>query len=203
MKKAIFNLILLGDPAAGKATQAVKLLARYPQLQEFDFGNWLRSLSPRAAKRVKFEYTMRGNLTPTQFARAKFKEVIFTTPLSRGVFLNGNPKMLGEARLVCKWFREAKRTDPLVLYLSIPKREILKRIGIRAHEGGRSDDRMEHLRNRMRYYAKDISAVVRFFEKQYRFKKISGMGTRADVYRRLTGYIDRELAREGNSHGVR
>src|SRR3989344_4053017 len=99
-RKPVFNLIFLGDPAAGKATQAVSILKGYPQLQEFDFGDWLRSLGPREAKRVKFEHTMNGHLTPTQFARAKFKEVIFTTPPSRGIFFNGNPKMLGEAKLM-------------------------------------------------------------------------------------------------------
>ncbi|MCR4328290.1 MAG: nucleoside monophosphate kinase [Patescibacteria group bacterium] len=192
-QEKIFNLIFLGDPAAGKATQAVMLLKRYPALQEFDFGDWLRSLSPREAKKVKFEHTMKGNLTPTQFARAKFKDVIFSTPFSRGVFLNGNPKMLGEAKLVYKWFREAKRTDPLVIYLSIPKKEILKRIGIRATTEGRSDDRMEHLRNRMKYYAKDIPAVVDFFKKRYVFKEISGMGTKKEVYARLIACIEKTL----------
>jgi adenylate kinase len=190
-----FNLIFLGDPAAGKATQAAALLARYPLLQEFDFGNWLRGLSPREAKKVRFEYTMKGNLTPTQFARAKFKEVIFTTPKDRGVFFNGNPKMVGEAKLVWKWFREARRTDPIVVYLAIPKEEVLKRIGIRVSEEGRSDDRMEHLRNRMKYYKKDIAAVVRFFKAKYRFKTVSGIGTRAQVSARLFLHIDKELAR--------
>lgn len=198
MKHApVFNLILLGDPSAGKATQARRILKKYPCLQEFDFGSWLRSLaSARARAAFKFHETSgRGKLTPTHLARAKFKEVIFHTPKTRGVFFNGNPKMLGEAKLIYAWFREAGRTDPLAVYLSIPKKEMLKRVGIRARVEKRTDDELAHLKNRMRYYAKDIPAVVAFLKSRYRFKKISGMGTRAQVYARLVAHIGKELAR--------
>ncbi|MBI2888372.1 MAG: nucleoside monophosphate kinase [Candidatus Liptonbacteria bacterium] len=193
----IFNLILLGDPSAGKATQARRLLKEYPLLQEFDFGGWLRSLkSARARSAFKFgETSGKGMLTPTHLARAKFKEVIFNTPKKRGVFFNGNPKMLGEAKLVYRWFREAGRTDPLAIYLSIPRKEMLKRVGIRARIEKRSDDEMEHLKNRMKYYAKNIPAVVVFLKSHYRFKKVSGIGTREKVYVRLVSHIEKELAR--------
>jgi len=198
MKRApAFNLILLGDPSAGKATQAKRLLEKYPLLQEFDFGGWLRSLkSARARNAFKFgETSGRGMLTPTHFARVKFKEVIFNTPKARGVFFNGNPKMLGEAKLVYKWFCEAGRTDPLAIYLSIPRKEMLERVGIRARIEKRSDDEMEHLKNRMKYYAKNIPAVVAFLKSRYRFKKVSGLGTRDEVYARLVSHIEKELAR--------
>lgn len=191
--KKVFNLILLGDPTAGKATQAVRLLRRYPFLQEFDLGAWLRSLKTDRAEELRVkEITGKGILAPTNFARAKFKEVIFTTPPSRGIFFDGNPKMLGEAKLVYKWLKEAKRSDPLVIYLSIPRKEMLQRLGIRKAQEGRADDRLQSLRNRLKYYAKDIPAVVQFFKKHYSFKKISGLGTRAEVYRRLVAHIEGE-----------
>lgn len=185
-----FNLILLGDPTAGKATQAKRLVKKYA-LREFDLGAWLRTQkSGHAQRSIKFhETSAKGILAPTRVARAKFKEVIFTTPKARGVFLNGNPKMLGEAKLVHKWFREAGRTDPLVIYLSIPKKEVLKRIGIRERVEGRSDDRAAHLRNRMKYYAKDIPAVVAFLKRRCVFKKVSGLGTREEVFKRLVKTI--------------
>ncbi len=193
-KKPVFNLILLGDPTAGKATQAVRLLKEYSFLQEFDLGAWLRSLKTDKVEEQRIKMiTGKGILVPTQFARAKFKEVIFSTPPSKGIFFDGNPKMLGEAKLIYKWMKEAKRTDPLVIYLSIPRREILKRLGIREANEGRADDRLQSLKNRLKYYARDIPAVVRFFKKHYSFKKISGLGTRAEVYKRLITHIKKEL----------
>ena len=194
-KNTVFNLILLGDPTAGKATQAVRLLRRYP-LREFDLGKWLRDLKGFEKRRFRVSATTeKGILAPTRLASAKFKEIIFTTPKGRGIFFNGNPKMLGEAKLVYAWFREAGRSDPLVMYLSIPKKEMLKRIKIRERVQKRSDDEIQSLRNRMKYYRKDIQAVSAFFKSHYRFKKISGLGTREEVYKRLVSHIERELKR--------
>ena len=195
-KNSVFNLILLGDPTAGKATQAKRLVRRYP-LREFDFGEWLRNLKSKSARK-KFRMSERvekGILAPTELAQMKFKEVIFKTPRSRGIFFNGNPKKFVEAKAMYKWFRDAGRPDPLVVYLSIPKREMLKRIEIRERTERRSDDRSSHVRNRMNYYARDIRAVVSFLKGKYRFKKISGLGTRDEVYKRLISHIERELAR--------
>ncbi len=195
MKKP-WNLILLGDPAAGKATQAKRLVKRY-SLREFDFGEWLRRPKGSHAKQaLRAKRTVaRGILAPTQLARAKFKEVIFTTPKTKGVFFNGNPKMLGEAKLMYAWFRQAGRSDPLVIYLSIPKKDMFKRVGIRERVEKRTDDRTRHLQNRMQYYARDIKAVVAFLKNRYRFKKISGLGTRDQIYQRLISHIEQELAR--------
>jgi adenylate kinase len=182
----IFNLILLGDPGAGKATQAKYIVNRYPILKEFDFGAWLRARTARDAKKFKIGETMaKGILTPTNLAREKFREVIFKTPNGRGIFFNGNPKMLGEARLVRKWFRESGRENPLVIYLSIPKREMLKRLEIRAREEHRSDDELKHLTNRMKYYEKHIAPTVKFFQEVFQYKKVSGVGTREAVRKRL------------------
>jgi adenylate kinase len=192
MKSSPINIILLGDPTAGKATQATSLTKKYG-LREFDLGDWLRKLKTSEAKK-KFkvsETTAKGILAPTDMAREKFKEIIFKTPKAKGIFFNGNPKMLGEAKLMRGWFREAGRRDPIVMYLSIPKREMLSRITIREREEGRSDDAAAHLKNRMKYYAKDIPETVAFLRKHYAFKKISGLGTRAEVFKRLVETIEK------------
>lgn len=193
-----FNLILLGDPTAGKATQGRVLVKKYP-LREFDFGEWLRQQGKKVRAVSRFdETTAKGILTPTEVARAKFKEVIFKTPKAKGVFFNGNPKMLGEAKLVHAWFKEAGRTDPYVVYLAVPKREIVKRIGIRKKTEQRSDDAAHHLKNRMKYYAKDIPAVMKFFKTKYHVVKISGLGTRSEVSKRLIKTIESLRAKTRN-----
>lgn len=183
------NIILLGDPTAGKGTQAGPLAKRY-SLREFDFGNWLRNLTGNERKRFQIATkSEKGILTPTALARAKFKEVIFGTPASEGILFNGNPKMLGEAKLVWKWFREAGRRDPIVIYLGIPKAELMKRIAIRAQEEKRPDDAMRNLMNRMKYYEKHIPAALVFLKTKYRYKAVSGLGTRKEVFARIMDAI--------------
>lgn len=194
LRSRVFNLILLGDPAVGKATQAKKLLKKYKFLREFDFGKWLRNLTSEEKRKYRYSETAgKGFLTPTKLARAKFKEVIFSTPKNRGMFFNGNPKMLGEAKLIKSWMQKSERLNILFIYLSIPKKEMLKRIEIRAKEEGRSDDEVKYIENRMKYYSKNIRDVARYLSKNFKSKKISGLGTREEVYRRLTAWINANI----------
>jgi adenylate kinase len=197
MKQEPFNLILLGDPGAGKGTQGARLVKKYP-LNEFDFGSWLRAIKdPKNRKKYAVdEKILKGILAPTDLAKAKFKQTIFETPLTKGVFFNGNPRMVGEAKVVSKSFKQAKRRDPLVIYLSISQKEMLKRLSKRRElrDGKmqvREDDKPENLKNRMKYYREHVHPTLDFFKTKYKVVKVSGLGTPAAVFKRLVAVIDK------------
>lgn len=189
-----FNLILLGDPAAGKGTQAARLAKSY-SLYNFDMGREVR----KPAVRARFDYaktTGSGNLTPTAIVRDILRHTIQNTPSAHGILFNGHPKMIGEARLTAKWLREADRSDPLVIYLHIPAAETLRRAAKRVVRVGgrlvrREDDSGQALINRRKYYHEQVAQVVAFFKRKYVFKKISGMGTEREVYERIVAAIER------------
>lgn len=192
MTKRPINIILLGDPASGKETQSRRLIAQY-RLRNLDIGKEVRKPSVRA----RFNYartTGAGHLTPTGVVREIFKKVIFGTPAGRGILFNGNPKMIGEAKLVAAWLRQAGRADPFVIYLSIPATEVARRAAERRVVIGgklmqRDDDSVAALRNRKRYYETQVSQVVKFFRGRYAFVRISGVGTEAEVAKRLAGAV--------------
>ncbi len=199
------NIILLGDPASGKATQSKRLIAQY-RLRDLDMGREVRKPSVRA----RFDYartTGAGHLTPTGVVREIFKKVIFETPARRGILFNGNPKMIGEAKLVASWLRQAKRADPFVIYLSIPAAEVMRRAAKRRiYLSGklvkRDDDSMEALRNRKRYYEKQISQVVKFFKGRYAFVRVSGVGSEDEVAQRIASALSRYEKRRHKIHGA-
>ena len=181
--KKPFNLILLGDPASGKGTQAARLAKKY-RFYNLDMGHEVR----KPAARAQFDYaktTGIGKLTPTVIVRGIFKRVIAAVPAKQGILFNGNPKMINEAKLVARELSRAKRSDPLVIYLTIPTGEMIKRLGKR----GRDDDNMRALQNRQKYYKEQISRVVAFFGERYTVKTISGMGTEADVAKKIEALI--------------
>jgi adenylate kinase family enzyme len=185
---ALINLILLGDPASGKGTQAARLIKKY-RFYDFDMGREVRKPSVRK----RFDYkgtTARGKLTPTAVVRTILHRVIRTAPRTHGILFNGHPKMIGEARLASGWLKKYKRINPFVIYLSIPGKETIKRAEKRmVHVDGklikRDDDTVRALKNRRRYYEEQISRTVAFFKKKYIFKKVSGMGTEEQVWKRI------------------
>jgi adenylate kinase len=197
MKQPTFNLILLGDPASGKGTQA-RVLARKCHFYNFDMGKEVR----KPAVLASYDYahtTAIGKLTPTSVARGILRRVISKTPAQKGLLFNGHPKMIGEAQFVSKWLKKYKRRDPLVLYVHIPMEETLIRARRRvAYVAGkrrkRDDDAERAIRNRKRYYKEQVSRVVTFFKKKYTVKFVSGMGTRAEVAKRIEQEVKKFLA---------
>jgi adenylate kinase len=200
------NIILLGDPAAGKATQGA-LLAKKFHLFDFDMGKELRRRrnQDQILHQALQRKTDKGNLTPTAFVRSILRETIDRVPQKKGILFDGHPKMLGEAQLVARLLKKLHRLDPIVIYISIPLDETVKRMRDRrgyfkGKFGKRADDTDEALKNRARYYRKNIAQVVEFFSSHYPYEKISGLGTEQAVQRRILQVIKKFSS---NSQGKR
>jgi len=193
------NIVLLGDPAAGKATQAALLVKKF-KLFDFDMGKELsqRRNHDGQLHSVLQKNTDKGNLTPTAIVRGILRETIGAVPAKKGILFDGHPKMLGEAKLVVNLLKAQHRSDPLVMYLSIPLDETVRRMHDRSGYfkgkfGKRADDSDLALKNRVRYYRKNITQVVNFFESKYHFKKISGLGSQAEVQERVLAAVEEFL----------
>lgn len=186
------NIILLGDPAAGKATHSAMIMEEFP-LYDLDMGKELRQINndSEVAKKFRLDDTLhKGKLTPTQLVRGIHKEKIESTSQDVGILFDGTPKMLGEAKLIAKWMKKQGRRVPIVLYLSIPLEETVKRMSAREEYfdgkfSKRKDDNHEALKNRVRYYRKNISQVVEFFKSIYPYKKVSSVGPKNVVQKRI------------------
>lgn len=195
-KKPMLNLILLGDPGAGKATQAAYVAKKY-KMFDFDMGRELTLLREKnkSVEEAQKRTADKGILTPTSIVRKINRAAVLETPKNKGILFDGHPKMLGEAKIISKLLRDTKRTNPLVLYIRIPANEVINRIQKRkgyfnTKFNKRADDSATALRNRAKYYRKDIAAVVAFFKSTYTFANIDGMGTRAQVRDRIQKAIN-------------
>ncbi len=192
------NIILLGDPAAGKATHG-KFLAKKYKLYNLDMGKELRALEQNniLKKKYRLDKTLnQGKLTPTALVRQLLKDLIHATPKSQGILFNGTPKMLGEAKLVSSWLKQEKRGKIIFVYLSIPLKETIRRMTSRktyfkGKFSKRPDDNDKALKNRISYYQKNIKDVVNYFKKLYPSMKISTVGTISDAKKRLMKNLDK------------
>lgn len=177
--KQPLNIILLGDPAAGKATHASYLCQKF-NMYDLDMGKEMRMIQdPALRKKLNLDKTYdKGRLSPTKLVRKIFYDRIHSTPKNQGILFDGNPKMIGEARLISKWLKEEGRSNPLVIYMTIPMKETVRRMTERKEDfagkfGKRSDDNKKALAERVKYYRNNISEVVNFFRKKYQYTKIS------------------------------
>ena len=189
------NIILLGDPAAGKATHA-KYLCRRFKLYDLDMGKELRKIrnSKFEIRKILGKTLDKGKLTPTQIVRKILHDKIHSIPKTRGILFDGTPKMIGEAKLVAKWLKNERRADPLVIYMSIPMRETIRRMTQRREDfkgkfSRRTDDSLKALKNRVKYYRTNIGDVVNFFKKIYVFTKISSNAPVPKVRKQLISLL--------------
>jgi adenylate kinase family enzyme len=197
-KKQPLNIILLGDPAAGKATHG-EFFAKRHNMYDLDMGRELRGLEKNKAlrKKYKLDKTLNsGKLTPTELVRKLLQDKIHSTSSKQGILFNGTPKMLGEAKLVAKWLKQEKRNRVLFVYLSIPLKETIRRMTSRetyfqGKFSKRPDDNDKALKNRISYYKKNISQVVKYFKTLYPYTKISTTGSIEQARTRLIKILNK------------
>jgi adenylate kinase family enzyme len=81
------NIILLGDPAAGKATHGAFIAKKF-NMYDLDMGRELRSISknPRLTKKYRLDETLnKGKLTPTKIVREILRDRIASVPAKQGL----------------------------------------------------------------------------------------------------------------------
>ncbi len=212
VKSRINNLIILGPSGSGKGTQA-ELLARKFDLEMLDGGEYLRKLmtggsenAERTAKTLN-----KGVLVPTDIVRDWMKKQIFNNP-NKGIIFSGQPRMLGEAKLTLKWFKESGRGLPIAIFLNVSAKEVLKRLEKRyicakckkvytlntipkarcKFCGGeivkRADDAPKMIRNRLAYFKTQVAKTLEFFEEKGILIEVNG--------EQSVGAVNKEIVRK-------
>lgn len=217
-KKNINNLIILGSAGSGKGTQA-ELLARKYGVKILDGGGYLRKLllskskdSERLDKKMN-----KGNLAPTDLIRDWMKKQIFSQP-NKGIIFSGQPRMIGEAKLTMKWFKESGRSLPLVIFLNVSTKEVLRRMEKRyicakcekvyiletcplkpcRVCGGeiikRRDELPKMIKNRLAYFKTQVSETLKFFKNKGILIEVNGEksveGTHKEIVRKIEKFMN-------------
>jgi len=183
MKRPI-TLVLLGDIAAGKGTQA-KILAKKYHLKLIDVGVFSRKM---AAKKKDFARIRIGKLAPSNPVQKYLKRELARLKSVQGLILDGG-KMPAEAKLIYRMLKKQRRKI-LVIYLTIPQTESFQRVTGRLKNESRHDDSPEAIKNRIRYYRDIYSKTVKFWNSKRVLKKVNGLGTVTQVNKRLVRTIN-------------
>lgn len=194
-----FNFIILGFSGAGKGTQA-EFLAREFGMDVIDGGDYLRELaSSQTPNGLKLKEQMRlGHLAPTDIVRKWLRKQILTER-KNGLIISGQPRMINEAKLALKWFKEKNDGRNLrVFFLRVSEEEVVRRMEKRyvckgcgksfvierlkgtekCECGGEIAKRMEDsplgIKNRLKYFNEQVVKTLAYFKKQGILIEING-----------------------------
>lgn len=172
MKRLGFDLIVLGDPTAGKDTQASLLMKKY-SFNTVETGKQWRIMVKKNDFRgrwLKRTFGL-GHPAPVEIVKWFIGKKVKTTPQNKDLMFIGNPRLKPEAQFLVKLLKEKNRNF-LALYLKLPEKEIYRRSQGRIRMA--KEGELQYIRNRINYHKNQVSKTVAYFKSLNKLKLING-----------------------------
>lgn len=190
------TLVILGRSGSGKGTQArfiLKVLKK-ERARHLETGRFLRSLIKQNTTTafIGRELMSKGRLLPSWIAAFTWmKELIDKGHINKHLVYDGAPRRIWEAELIDDVIRWHGRSLPICVYIDISTEEATGRLLRR----GRKDDTPFRIRNRMRFFQKDVLPTIGYYKKQKRLVVIDGSPPPQEVWRAVSGALVKRLGR--------
>ena len=171
------NLILFGPPAAGKGTQAKRLVDERGMVQ-LSTGDMLRAAIASGSElgnRVK-GVMERGDLVTDEIVIALIEERLDEAEANGGVIFDGFPRTVAQAEALDAMLARRGAKIDRVIRLKVDEAQLIERIAKRFAEQGRSDDNPETYKVRLKAYNDQTAPLLPYYQQQDRLTEIDGMG---------------------------
>jgi adenylate kinase len=185
------NLILFGPPAAGKGTQAKRLVEQRGMVQ-LSTGDMLRAaIASGSELGLECQAIMaRGDLVSDEIVIALIEERLPEAEAAGGAIFDGFPRTLAQARALDDMLAWRTTRIHKVIRLKVDDQALTERITRRFADQGRPDDNPETFKDRLAVYNANTAPLLPYYEGQGKLVEIDGMGTVEQV----AAEIDRALA---------
>jgi len=170
------NLVLFGPPAAGKGTQAKRLVAERGLLQ-LSTGDMLRAARKSGTELgSKVAGIMdRGDLVSDEIVIALIEEQLDTNKDAAGFIFDGFPRTVAQAQALDTALSARGMSVNNVIRLKVDDEALVKRIVKRFEDEGRKDDNPEAFKVRLGNYNEQTAPLLPFYSKQGKLTEIDGM----------------------------
>jgi adenylate kinase len=185
------NLILFGPPAAGKGTQAKRLVQTRGMVQ-LSTGDMLRAAiasGSELGKRVE-GIMARGDLVTDDIVVGLIDERQAELDASGGGIFDGFPRTLGQARALDDLLARRGRKIDLVIRLEVDDEALKQRVAGRFAEHGRADDNPEAFERRLIAYNRDTAPLLPYYRAQGKLVELNGMADVDTVAAAIDAAID-------------
>lgn len=185
------NLILFGPPAAGKGTQAKRLVTDrgMVQLSTGDMLRAARSSGSALGQRVA-GIMDRGELVSDDIVIALIEEALPAAEAAGGAIFDGFPRTMAQAEALDDMLaRRGSRID-VVLRLKVEDEALLERVAGRFAAEGRSDDNPEAFKVRLAKYNAETAPLLPHYLAQGKLAEVNGMASIEQVAREIDEALD-------------
>jgi adenylate kinase len=185
------NLILFGPPAAGKGTQAKRLVGDrgMVQLSTGDMLRAARSSGSELGKKVA-GIMDRGELVTDEIVIALIEEALPAAEAAGGAIFDGFPRTMAQAEALDALLARRGSKIDVVLRLKVDDEALLARVAGRFAAEGRSDDNPESFKVRLAAYNAQTAPLLPHYTAQGKLKEVDGMASIEEVARQIDAVLD-------------
>jgi len=188
------NLILFGPPAAGKGTQAKRLVERRNMVQ-LSTGDMLRAAiasGSELGQRVS-GIMQRGELVSDEIVIELIEQRLPEAEAAGGAIFDGFPRTLPQAEALDRMLARRGSKIDLVLRLKVDDEALMRRIAGRFAESGRDDDNPESFKVRLGAYNAQTAPLLPYYRDQGKLVEVDGMGSIEDVAAGIDLALDAQM----------
>jgi adenylate kinase len=171
------NLVLFGPPAAGKGTQAKRLVSERGLVQ-LSTGDMLRAAiaaQSELGKRVQ-AIMETGALVSDEIVIALIEEQLPAAEKAGGAIFDGFPRTLAQAKALDAMLKGRGARIDRVIRLKVDDAILLDRITKRFADSGRPDDNPESFKVRLAAYNTQTAPLLPYYQGQGKLVEVDGMG---------------------------
>lgn len=193
------NLILFGPPAAGKGTQAKKLVGErgFIQLSTGDMLRAARSSGSELGRRVAAIMDS-GSLVSDEVVISLIEEQLEKNPKVAGFIFDGFPRTIPQAKALDESLARSGQKVDVVIRLKVDEQALIDRITRRFETEGRADDNPEAFKKRLLAYNSQTAPLVEVYSGQGKLREIDGMADVETVSASIAGILDATVAKKAN-----